>query len=72
MYADADGYGEGDGQATDQDVSHSQRHQKIVGGVLQSSVDRDCPANQHVAGYRENSNYNFNDDVERTHVSKVW
>lgn len=50
-YAEADGYGEGDGEATDQNISHSQRHQKVVGGVLQSGVDRDCPAHQYVAGY---------------------
>ncbi len=71
MYADADGYGKGDGEATDQNISHSQRHQKIVGGVLQSGVDRDCPANQYVAGYGENSDYYFNRDVERIHLSKV-
>ena len=61
--ADADGYGEGDGEAPDQDISHGQRHQKIVGGVFQSGVDGDGPANQHVAGDGENRNHYFNHDV---------
>lgn len=71
MNADTDGYGKRDGEATDQNISHCQRHQEIVGGVLQSGVDRDRPANQYVAGYGENSNYYFNQDVVRTHLSKV-
>lgn len=66
-YADADGYGEGDGEAPDQDISHSQRHQKVVGGVLQGGVDRDCPAHQDVAGYREKSDDHFNRDVQAIH-----
>lgn len=71
-YADADGNGKGYGEATHQDVSHGQRHQKIVGGVFQSGVDRDGPAHQDVARYGENSNYYFNRDVVRIHLSKVW
>ncbi|TNN82718.1 hypothetical protein EYF80_006959 [Liparis tanakae] len=69
MYADADGYGKGDGEAPHQNISHSQRHQKVVGGVLQSGVDRDGPAHQHVARYGENSNDHFNHDVDRIHLS---
>lgn len=33
-YPETDGYGEGDGEATHQNIGHSQRHQKVVGGVL--------------------------------------
>lgn len=71
MNADTDGYGKRDGETTDQNISHSQGHQEIVGGVLQGGVDRDRPANQYVAGYGENSDYYFNHDVVRTHLSKV-
>lgn len=51
LYAQADGYGEGDGEATDQNICHSQRHQKVVGGVLQSGVNRHCPTHKYIAGY---------------------
>lgn len=71
IYADADGNGERDCEATDQNISHSQRHQKVVGGVFQSGIDGDSPANQYVAGYWENSNHYFNKDIERIHLSKV-
>lgn len=43
-YPETDGYGKGDGEATHQNIGHSQRHQKVVGGVLQSGVNRDRPA----------------------------
>lgn len=70
IYADAYGDGKGDGEAPDQNISHSQRHQKVVGGVFQSGVDPDGPAHQNIAGYGENSNHYFNDDVEHFHLSK--
>lgn len=71
LYTQTDGYGEGDGEQTDQNISHSQRHQKVVGGVLQSGVNRDSPAHQHVAGNREKSDDDFNHDVEVIHLSRV-
>lgn len=71
LYTETDGYGEGDGETTDQNISHSQRHQKVVGGVLQSGINRDCPAYQHVARNWEKRDDDFNHDVEGIHLSGV-
>lgn len=67
---DADGDGERDGEAPDQNVGYSQRHQEVVGRVFQSGVDGDSPAHQHVADNGQHSDDQFNGDVESTHVSE--
>uniref|UniRef100_A0A3B3DCM0 Uncharacterized protein n=1 Tax=Oryzias melastigma TaxID=30732 RepID=A0A3B3DCM0_ORYME len=70
-HPDADGDGEGDGKAAHQDVRHGQRHQEVVGGVLQRAVDGDRPAHQHVPRYGENCDDNLYSDVERVHLLPV-
>lgn len=70
-YPETDGYGEGDGEATHQNIGHSQRHQKVVGGVLQSGVNRNRPAHQYVARNWEKCDDDFNHDVEVIHLSGV-
>lgn len=68
---EADDDGEGDGQASHQNIGHGQRHQKVVGGVLQGAVDGDCPAHQHVAGYREDRDDRFDADIQVFYVRRV-
>lgn len=63
----ADGDGERDGQQAHGDISHGQRHQEIVGGVLQGAVDGHSPADQHVASDGEHGDDELQHDVGGFH-----
>lgn len=66
--ADADGDGKWNGQDSDCNVRHGQRHHKEVSDALKVAVEADGPAHQNISSHGQNRNHQFKNNVdERRH-----